>query len=38
MANVRIRVDGLPLLGVAVETLRLDLRLTRAAINDAGLE
>jgi len=34
MANVRIRVDGLPLLGVAVETLRTDLRLTRAAIND----
>ena len=34
MANVRIRVDGLPLLGVAVETLRQDLRLTRAAIND----
>jgi hypothetical protein len=33
-ANVRIRVDGLPLLGVAVETLRHDVRLTRAAIND----
>jgi ubiquinone biosynthesis protein UbiJ len=34
MANVRIRVDGLPLLGVAVETLRQDVRMTRAAIND----
>jgi hypothetical protein len=34
MANVRIRVDGLPLIGVAVETLRTDLRLTRAAVND----
>jgi len=34
MANVRIRVDGLPLLGVAVETLRHDVRMTRAAIND----
>jgi chromosome segregation ATPase len=34
MANVRVRVDGLPLLGVAVETLRVDLRMTRAAIND----
>jgi len=34
MANVRIRVDGLPLLGGAVETLRRDVRMTRAAIND----
>jgi outer membrane murein-binding lipoprotein Lpp len=34
MTNVRIRVDGIPLLGVAVETLRHDVRMTRAAIND----
>jgi hypothetical protein len=34
ISSVRIRVDGLPLLGVAVETLRHDVRMTRAAIND----
>jgi hypothetical protein len=32
MTNVRIRVDGIPLLGVAAETLRHDVRMTRAAI------
>ena len=34
ISNVRIRVDGLPVLGVAAETLRHDVRMTRAAIND----
>jgi prefoldin subunit 5 len=34
LAYIRSRVDGLPLIGAAVETLRHDLRLVRAAIND----
>jgi prefoldin subunit 5 len=33
-AHVRARVDGLPLLGAAIETLRHDVRTLRAAIND----
>jgi prefoldin subunit 5 len=33
-AAIRARVDGLPLIGAAIETLRHDLRLVRAAIND----
>jgi ubiquinone biosynthesis protein UbiJ len=34
LANVRTRVDGVPILGVAIETLRHDVRTLRAAIND----
>ena len=34
LANVRTRVDGVPILGVAIETLRYDVRTLRAAIND----
>jgi hypothetical protein len=31
---VRVRVDGLPLIGLAIEELRHDVRTLRAAIND----
>jgi len=34
LAAVRIRVDGLPLMGAAIEALQRDSRLLRAAIND----
>jgi ubiquinone biosynthesis protein UbiJ len=34
LANVRTRVDGVPILGMAIETLRHDVRTLRAAIND----
>jgi prefoldin subunit 5 len=34
IANIRVRVDGLPLLGAAIESLRHDVRTLRAAIND----
>jgi ubiquinone biosynthesis protein UbiJ len=34
LANVRTRVDGVPILGVAIETLRHHVRTLRAAIND----
>lgn len=34
LAIIRARVDGLPLIGEAIETLRRDSRLLRAAIND----
>ena len=34
LALVRPRVDGVPLLGAAIETLRHDVRTLRAAIND----
>jgi ubiquinone biosynthesis protein UbiJ len=33
-AYIRARVDGLPLIGAAIETLRHEGRLVRAAIND----
>jgi ubiquinone biosynthesis protein UbiJ len=33
-AAIRARVDGLPLIGAAIETLRHDVRQLRAAIND----
>jgi hypothetical protein len=33
-AGVRARVDGVPILGAAIETLRQDVRMLRAAIND----
>jgi prefoldin subunit 5 len=33
-AAIRARVDGLPLIGAAIETLRHDVRTLRAAIND----
>ena len=34
LTAVRIRVDGLPLMGAAIEALQRDSRLLRAAIND----
>lgn len=34
LTSVRIRVDGLPLIGAAIEALQRDSRLLRAAIND----
>jgi prefoldin subunit 5 len=34
LATIRARVDGLPLIGSAIETLRHDVRTLRAAIND----
>ena len=36
IATVRIRTDGLPLLGSAIDALQRDVRLVRAAINDMG--
>jgi hypothetical protein len=34
LASVRTRVEGVPILGMAIETLRHDVRTLRAAIND----
>jgi cell division protein FtsB len=34
MAQISARVDGLPLIGAAIESLRNDVRTLRAAIND----
>lgn len=34
IAQIRARVDGLPLIGAAIDTLRQDVRMLRAAIND----
>jgi prefoldin subunit 5 len=34
MAGIRPRIDGVPLIGAAIETLRHDVRTLRAAIND----
>jgi hypothetical protein len=33
-ADIRVRVDGMPFLGASIESLRHDVRLLRAAIND----
>ena len=33
-SEIRARVDGVPILGVAIETLRQDVRMLRAAVND----
>jgi prefoldin subunit 5 len=34
LALIRPRIDGVPLIGAAIETLRHDVRTLRAAIND----
>ena len=36
-AAIRARIDGVPILGVAIETLRQDVRMLSAAINDMAL-
>ena len=34
LAPIRARVDGLPVIGIAIESLRQDMRILRAAVND----
>jgi prefoldin subunit 5 len=36
LATVRAHTDGIPLLGSAIEIIRRDVRLLKAAVNDIG--